>query len=228
MQAANATIQAQIAEIDRRIRRDNKRRRDLVCVLYGLPGAKRSKKTAVGTRKKKQLESLPTDMLEAVVDRVGCHDSYKRLHLVCKAASRMVATAGHVGVLWVGTKKTVESIEQLEKHDWSGLGERYKYTGVRFGERFNLPVDKLPAGLTHLQLGYDFNQPVNNLPAGLTHLQVGAEFDQPMHKLPASLTHLLLGYDFFLSEDKMPGKIILEGLHIEPATKTPRSRSTLY
>ena len=203
MQAANATVQVQIAEVDRRIRCDTKRRRELACVLCGLSGAKRPKKTAVGTRKKKQLESLPTDMLEAVVDRVGCHASYKRLHLVCKVASRMVAAAGHVGVLWVGTKKTVESIEQLEKHDWSGLGERYKYTGVRFGERFNLPVDKLPAGLTHLQLGYDFNHPVDKLPAGLTHLRLsGDKFNQPVDKLPARLSELEFDIEMFLAPEE--------------------------
>ena len=52
MQAANAT-RVKIAEIDRRIRHDKKRRRELACVLDDmLSGAKRSKKTTVGTRKK--------------------------------------------------------------------------------------------------------------------------------------------------------------------------------
>ena len=233
MQAANATVQVQIAEIDRRIRCDTKRRRELICVLYGLPGAKRSKKTAVGTRKKKQLESLPTDMIEAIVDRLGCHASYKRLHLVCKAASRMVATAGHVGVLWVGgVDERWKSIEHLKKQfEWVELTERYKYNGVSFAEGFNQPVDKLPAGLTHLELdsGSNFNQPVDKLPARLIELGLGGDnigrFNQPVDKLPAGLKHLTLGTNFDQPVDKLPAGLTYLELHNDsfnqPVDKLP-------
>jgi hypothetical protein len=73
----------------------------------------------------------------------------------------------------------------------------FSYFKRLIGRRFNQPVNKLPATLTHLTTGINFNQhvnhfnePVDALPSTLTHLTTGDCFNQPVDKLPPKLTHL--------------------------------------
>jgi hypothetical protein len=87
----------------------------------------------------------------------------------------------------------------LEEVTWPS-----RLTHLTFDERFNQPVDRLPASLTHLTFGIYFNQPVDRLPASLTHLSFGWCFNQPVDCLPASLTHLTFGYHFNQLVDRLP------------------------
>ena len=146
-------------------------------------------------------ESLSGDALDALMRRLDCYWSYRRMHLVCKATSHVVSKAGYVGIVYVRGTVNYETISmaELQSRDWVVLKERYKYIGAKIhsssnGES-NEPLDQLPEMLTHLFVT-GFDQPLNKLPEGLTRLSV-VTFNQPVHNLPAGLTTLDIWSDEF-------------------------------
>ena len=90
---------------------------------------------------------------------------------------------------------------------------------LKFGNKFNQPIDNLPNSLTHLTFGDDFNQPIDNLPNSLTHLTFDSagtdyycgsnshSFNQSVDSLPSSLTHLTFNDFFDNYVDNLPNSL---------------------
>lgn len=67
-------------------------------------------------------------------------------------------------------------------------------TKVKFNDKFNKSIDKLPDNITHLTLGKDFSVEVSKLPASLTHFTFHGTTKVIWKALktasPAGLTHV--------------------------------------
>ena len=96
-------------------------------------------------------------------------------------------------------------IEEIDGEEWVVFNEMFneeltpdiiqflsKYKRVKFGEKFNQPVDIpdkdspdgkssiLPQSLTHLEFGGKFNKPINMFPSSLKELKISKKYQYPL------------------------------------------------
>jgi len=80
-------------------------------------------------------------------------------------------------------------------------------THLKFGWKFNHPVDNLPSELIVLNLGDKFNCPIFKLPPKLKYLSIGDEFNKELKNLPDTLIYIDLGLNFNKELTNLPSDL---------------------
>jgi hypothetical protein len=82
-----------------------------------------------------------------------------------------------------------------------------KYKKVQIDDAFDVPIDFLPNGITHLNIGESFNQSIDNLPITLKSLIISkfrnvgyVKFNQPLDNLPYGLEYLYIDFTYVFDQ----------------------------
>lgn len=75
---------------------------------------------------------------------------------------------------------------------------------IKYGDKFNCPIDNLPSSVEFLLLGNDFNQELNYLPSGIKYLRLGENFKLGLDDLPNSIESLFLTDYVYNSLNNLP------------------------
>jgi hypothetical protein len=82
-----------------------------------------------------------------------------------------------------------------------------KYKKVQIDDAFDVPIDFLPNGITHLNIGESFNQSIDNLPITLKSLIISkfrnvgyVLFNQPLDNLPYGLEYLYIDFTYVFDQ----------------------------
>jgi hypothetical protein len=67
---------------------------------------------------------------------------------------------------------------------------------LKFGNRFNKEIDRIPNTIKHLTFGNSFNRTIPNNFGSITHLTFGSSYDKDYGTYPTSITHLKFGKRF--------------------------------
>ena len=82
-----------------------------------------------------------------------------------------------------------------------------KFKKVQIDDAFDVPIDFLPNGITHLNIGESFNQSIDNLPITLKSLIISkfrnvgyVKFNQPLDNLPYGLEYLYIDFTYVFDQ----------------------------